>query len=185
MYLRTPPPLIYDRTIVEKIGGYHYQPLLYWGEDRELDFRLQLADISVEYVPDAIVVHAAQTRAADLRSAFRYGIADTIGQELGLFITPSILWNFWSDLRSVLLCARRKSLLTALYRVVWLGSLTIGTLFGWMYDPYRVRARYPTGAKRYKMWRGVPEWGTKLSDRHKRLLRRSHMEQGRNIGKKD
>src|SRR5690606_32472995 len=34
------PPLIYNRAIIDHIGGYHFDELIHWCEDREFDFRL-------------------------------------------------------------------------------------------------------------------------------------------------
>lgn len=81
------PPLIYDRRVADHIGGYHYDPLVHWCEDREFDFRLQLADIPVVHLPDAVIHHDAQHGLQNLRSYWRYGIGEGIGQQLGVFTT--------------------------------------------------------------------------------------------------
>jgi glycosyltransferase involved in cell wall biosynthesis len=175
------PPLIYDRAILAAIGGYHYSPLIHWEEDREFDFRLQLAGIPVVYRPDAVVHHAAQDGVSDLRSGFRYGLGEGIGQELGLFITPSLPWRLWNDLRSVAEVARRKGLPTAAYRVTWLTSYHLGTLYHWARDPYDVRRQYPPTAGRIRVGRGVPGHTTKLEERHREALRRAHRRAGRII----
>jgi len=175
------PPLIYDKTIVSVIGGYHYSPLIHWEEDREFDFRLQLAGIPVVYLPDAVVRHAAQDGVSDLRSGFRYGLGEGIGQELGLFITPSVLWRLWNDLWSVAEVARRKGLPTAAYRVIWLSSYHLGTLYHWARDPYDVRRQYPPTAGRIRVGRGVPGHTTKLEERHREALRAAHRRAGRII----
>jgi glycosyltransferase involved in cell wall biosynthesis len=175
------PPLIYDRTIIPMIGGYHYSSLIHWEEDREFDFRLQLADVTVVYLPDAVVHHAAQDGFSDLRSGFRYGIGEGIGQELGLFITPSLRWRLRNDMTSVTYVARRRSLATALYRTTWLTSYHLGTLYHHWRDPYGVRAHYPPSAQRIRVRNGVPGHTTKLEDRHKDALRIAHLRAGRVI----
>lgn len=175
------PPLIYDRTIIPAMGGYHYSSLIHWEEDREFDFRLQLAGLSVVYLPDAVVHHAAQDGVSDLRSGFRYGLGEGIGQELGLFITPSLLWRLWNDVTSIAQVARRKGLKTAAYRTAWLMSYHLGTLYHHWRDPYGVRAHYPPSAQRIRVGRGVPGHATKLEERHREALRLAHQRSGRVI----
>jgi glycosyltransferase involved in cell wall biosynthesis len=175
------PPLIYDRSIEDEIGGYHYSSLIHWEEDREFDFRLQLAGIPVHERPDAIVSHAAQNGISDLRSGFRYGIGEGIGQELGLFITPWLPWRLANDLGSVLRIARIGGLGPALYRIAWLSSYHAGTLYHVLRDPYGVRPCYPDGVGRLRVTRGVPGHTTKLASGHADLLRAEHLRQGRRI----
>jgi glycosyltransferase involved in cell wall biosynthesis len=175
------PPLIYDRAIIRAIGGYHYSQLIHWEEDREFDFRLQLAGLSVVYLPEAVVTHAAQDGISDLRSGFRYGLGESIGQELGLFITPSLPWRLWNDITSVIQVARRKSLTTALYRATWLTSYHLGTLYHHWHDPYGVRAQYPPTAQRIRVRKGVPGHTTKLEERHREALRMAYRRSGRVI----
>lgn len=175
------PPLIYRADIVTEIGGYHYSDLIHWEEDREFDFRLQLAGIPVIESPQAIVVHAAQSGTADLRSGFRYGLGEGIGQELGLFITPWVPWRLGNDARSVVDVARRKGLLPAIYRTVWLSCYHAGTLYHLFRDPYDVRRKYPAPAARVRSRSGVPGHSTKLDSRHLELLRSEHLRQGRTI----
>lgn len=70
------PPLLYDREIARRIGGYHFDQLIHWCEDREFDFRLQLAEIPVRHVPEAVIYHDAQQIGGGLRSYFRYGTGE-------------------------------------------------------------------------------------------------------------
>ncbi|MDX3103366.1 glycosyltransferase [Nonomuraea angiospora] len=176
------PPLIYDREIVHRIGGYHYSDLIHWEEDREFDFRLQLAGIRVAHLPDAIVRHAPQRGISDLRSGFRYGLGEGIGQELGLFITPALGWRLANDAGSVLEIARTRGVGPAVYRVAWLTAYHLGTLHHILADPYRVRNRYPAAATRIRARRGVPGHTTKLEVAHCEALRAAHLRQGRRIG---
>jgi glycosyltransferase involved in cell wall biosynthesis len=175
------PPLIYDRTIEDRIGGYHYSSLIHWEEDREFDFRLQLAGIPVSYLPDAVVLHAAQDGVSDLRSGFRYGLGEGIGQELGLFLSPRLGWRLADDARSVGQIARRRGLAPAVYRIAWLTSYHLGTLYQTVRDPYQVRPLFPASAGRVRAAPGVSGHTTKLSPDHIRLLRESHARQGRQI----
>jgi glycosyltransferase involved in cell wall biosynthesis len=175
------PPLIYDRTIVPAIGGYHYSSLIHWEEDREFDFRLQLAGIEVGYVPDAVVRHAAQDGVSDLRSGFRYGVGEGIGQELGLFITPSSMWRYGNDVTSIITVALRKGPVTAAYRIVWLTSYHLGTFYHRLRDPYGVRPQYPPTAGRVRLRHGVPGHTTKLEERHREALREAYRLAGRTI----
>gem|GEM_PF-1314190 len=172
------PPLVYDRGVVSLIGGYHYNDLIHWEEDREFDFRLQLAGIPVAYDPDAVVYHAAQDGFSDLRSGFRYGLGEAIGQELGVFITPRLGWRLWSDVGSIGEVARAKGIATACYRTVWLAAYHAGSVWHRLRDPLRVRHRYPPHARRVSSRIGVPGHRTTLDPHHQTLLRQSHAQQG-------
>jgi GT2 family glycosyltransferase len=177
------PPLIYDRTIAEHIGGYHFDPLIHWCEDREFDFRLQLADIPVLYEASAVIFHDAQRGAQDLRSYWRYGKGEAIGQELGLFTTPAlpVIWRLVSDLLIVIECARAKGAWAGAYYVATLGAFHAGTAWHLLVDPYRVRSRYPPTARRVRMLRSIPQHCTALTDEQKRVLRAHHARAGRYI----
>lgn len=177
------PPLIYDRTIAEHIGGYHFDPLIHWCEDREFDFRLQLADIPVLYEGSAVILHDAQRGAQDLRSYWRYGTGEAIGQQLGLFTTPAVplIWRLASDLVIVMECARAKGLLAGAYYVLTLGAFHAGTMWHLLVDPYKVRSRYPLTARRVRMLRSIPQHCTALTDEQQRVLRAHHARAGRYI----
>jgi hypothetical protein len=175
------PPLLYDRTIVDDMGGYHYSPLIHWQEDREFDFRAQLAGHVVHHCPEGIIEHAAQDGISDLRSGFRYGIGETIGRELGLFVTPSLSWSALDDLGSVLDCLRRKGPAPAAYRALWLACYRAGSAWQLLRDPYGVRRHYPADAARIRTRTGVGVNATRLSAECADALRRSHLRQGRRI----
>ena len=166
------PPLIYDRNLAEHIGGYHFDPLIHWCEDREFDFRLQIANIPVLYEPTATILHGAQVGIQNLRSYWRYGHGEAIGQELGVFTTPAlpVLWRLLSDLRIVSACARAKGLLAGAYYAVTLVAFHGGTVWHTIADPYRVRHRYPATARRVRLLRSIPQHCTKLTDEQKRRL---------------
>ncbi|GAA3358769.1 glycosyltransferase [Saccharopolyspora gregorii] len=174
------PPLVYDRGIVERIGGYHFNPLIHWCEDREFDFRLQLAGIAVRSLPEARIFHDAQRGFQNVRSYFRYGIGEGIAQELGVFTTPAVpvLWRCFEASRTLLHCARRKGIGAAAYYAVLKAALHTGTLHHLLRDPYRVRARYPATARRVRMVHAIPQHCCELSPEQKRRLRESHARHG-------
>ncbi len=166
------PPLIYDREIASQIGGYHFDPLIHWCEDREFDFRLQMAGIPVLYEPRATILHGAQVGFENLRSYFRYGIGEAIGQELGVFVTPALpfLWRMISNMRIVVECAARKGPLAAAYYAVTLGSFHLGGFYHKLADPYKVRHRFPASARPVRMLRAIPQHCTELTKEQKQRL---------------
>jgi glycosyltransferase involved in cell wall biosynthesis len=177
------PPLIYDRNLAEHIGGYHFDPLIHWCEDREFDFRLQMADIPVLYEPTATILHGAQVGIQNLRSYWRYGHGEAIGQELGVFTTPAVpvLWRLLSDLRIVSACALDKGLLAGAYYAVTLVAFHGGTAWHMIADPYRVRHRYPETTRRIRLLRSIPQHCTKLTDEQKRRLGEKNVWTGKRI----
>ncbi|WP_062650026.1 glycosyltransferase family 2 protein [Streptomyces maremycinicus] len=177
------PPLIYDRAIVEHIGGYHFDPLIHWCEDREFDFRLQLAGIPVRHVPEARIFHDAQHGLQNMRSYFRYGVGEGIAQETGVFTTPAVpvLWRFFEASRTLVGCARHKGAGAAAYYALLKAAFHTGTLWHLLRDPYRVRSRYPATAARARMLGAIPQHCTELTPAQRERLRRAHREAGRVI----
>lgn len=177
------PPLIYDRTLSEKIGGRHFDPLIHWCEDREFDFRLQMANIPVLLEESAVIFHDAQVGAQNLRSYWRYGIGEGIGQELGVFTTPAlpIIWRLFSDIGIVAGCARRKGLVASLYYVITLVAFHGGTAWHMILDPYKVRHRYPESAGRVWILGSIPQHCTALTAKQIEKLRDRHRQCGRKI----
>jgi uncharacterized protein YbdZ (MbtH family) len=170
------PPLLYDRELKNQIGGHHFNPLIHWCEDREFDFRLQMANIPVWYEPSAEIHHDAQIGAQDLRSYWRYGIGEAIGQELGVTTTPALplIWRFISDVQIVVACARAKGLMAGAYYVVTLAAFHAGSLWHFLADPYQVRRRYPKTARRVWMLHSIPQHCTALTLQQKDRLRQQH-----------
>ncbi|MCF3118642.1 glycosyltransferase [Streptomyces arenae] len=177
------PPLIYDRRVADHIGGYHYDPLVHWCEDREFDFRLQLAEIPVVHLPDAVIHHDAQHGFQNLRSYWRYGIGEGIGQQLGVFTTPAIpvLWRLYDSARTLAGCVRVKGPLAAAFYAVMQATYHTGTLYHLLRDPFKVRDRLPAHAGRTRMLRAVPEHCPKLTPAQRERLRRAHRKRGRKI----
>ncbi|MFJ3923390.1 glycosyltransferase [Streptomyces sp. NPDC090022] len=179
------PPLIYNRAIVDHIGGYHFDELIHWCEDREFDFRLQLAGIPVVYLPQARIFHDAQHGFANMRSYFRYGVGEGIAQETGVFTTPAVpvAWRLFEASRTLVHCARDKGVGAAAYYALLKAAFHTGTAHHLLNDPYRVRKRYPAAAKRAWMVRSIPQHSTRLTPAQLRRLRRAHWEAGRKIEK--
>jgi glycosyltransferase involved in cell wall biosynthesis len=177
------PPLIYDRALASRIGGYHFNDLIHWCEDREFDFRLQMADIPVWRDPEAVIFHDAQQGFDDLRSYWRYGIGEGIGQEMGVFTTPLIplVWRLGSDIAIVLECTKRKGLVAGLYYMATLGAFHLGTLWHLVADPYRVRRRYPQEAGKVRVLQSIPQHCVRLTARQKEILRKRHAASGHTI----
>jgi hypothetical protein len=177
------PPLLFARTLVDKIGGYYFDPLIHWCEDREFDFRLQLAGIPVLYEPSAEIFHGAQRGAQNLRSYWRYGIGEGIGQELGVFTTPAlpVVWRLCSDLAIVLACGWRKGVLAGLYYAVTLAVFHAGTTWHLLADPFGVRSRYPESAERVRVFNSIPQHCTVLTEGQKAALRAHHWRAGHRI----
>lgn len=174
------PPLIYDRGLAALIGGYHYDPLIRWCEDREFDFRLQLAGIPVVEVPEATIQHDAQARLTNLRSYWRYGHGEAIGQEIGVFTTPMVplVWRAADAIRSVIECVAAKGLATGLFYGLHLAVFHAGTVHQLLTDPQHSRSRYPDGAGRIRSWSPIRQHGTQLTERQRETLRRSHQRRG-------
>jgi len=173
------PPLIYDRELSRKIGG-HFSSLIHWCEDREFDFRMQMANIPVLYEGSATIHHDAQVGIQDLRSYWRYGIGEAIGQELGIFTTPLIpfLWRFCSDLRTVLECSFAKGALAGAYYCLTLLAFHSGTAWHKLRDPYNVKRRYPDTARKVRMLWSIPQHCTILTDKQKQKLMAHHKRAG-------
>lgn len=77
-------PLMIDRRIRERIGGYVFDPRLSWTEDYDLTMRIRGAGAQVRIMREAVVVHEALTPCRDLRSLYHYGEGHREGVELGL-----------------------------------------------------------------------------------------------------
>lgn len=177
------PPLIYDRQIVDNIGGYHFDPLIHWCEDREFDFRVQMAGIPVEFLPEGRIHHDSQAGFSNLRSYWRYGIGEGIGQEIGVFTTPAVpvLWRTADSARSIGECLLRKGLGTALYYALTLAIFHSAGVYHRFADPYRVRSAYPPSARRLRMLGPIRQHGTELSPQQRRRLAAAHTAAGHPI----
>lgn len=79
------PPLIYDRDVVDLMGGYHFSDELVWREDRDFELRRRQARIPMSLAPRATISHGAITTTSDLRNVYKYGQGEALGRALGLF----------------------------------------------------------------------------------------------------
>lgn len=77
-------PLLIDRRVRDRLGGYIFDKRLEWTEDFDLTQRIRSAAASVRIVREAVVVHDALSMKRDVLSAFRYGQGHRAGVELGL-----------------------------------------------------------------------------------------------------
>jgi len=77
-------PLLIDRRIRERIGGYVFDDRLAWTEDFDLTVRAKRAGLSVRRLTDAVVIHDALSMRRNLVSSFRYGQGHRQGVSLRL-----------------------------------------------------------------------------------------------------
>ena len=81
----TNPGLAMRRTEVrDACRGYIFNPKIRWTEDADLQYRLGQTDLTVAYVPEAVVQHEPITLSHELRAAFLYGV----GKRLSIENTP-------------------------------------------------------------------------------------------------
>ncbi|QXC60511.1 glycosyltransferase [Aquihabitans sp. G128] len=168
------PLLGVDRCVVADVGGYLFSGNLPFREDREFDFRLQLAGKVVLPTP-ATVRHAPQHGAADLRSAFRYGRGERLGRRMGLFATPSVRWTLLDFGRTLGWYSRRCRLPVVGYLAIW----TVVFWLGLALQAKEEEDGLPGVA--FRVTAGVPMWTTELPEAYAAALRRSHTEAGRPI----
>lgn len=85
------PPLLYRKSVAEKLGGYHFNPQLAWREDRDFELRRRAAGVEVTFVPAGVVVHKPLSIREDLASVRNYGAGQYYGELLG--ILPPTSWR--------------------------------------------------------------------------------------------
>jgi len=168
------PLLVIDRRVIPAIGGYLFSSGLPFREDRELDFRLQLAG-KVVVPTKASVRHAPQHGVVDLRSAFRYGRGERIGRRMGLFAKPSWSWVIRDAGRTLVWYARECSWSVTAYLGVWTSIFWCGLLL-----PVAGERRQPRAP--FRVAEGVPMWSTELPAKYAIALRHQHATMGRTIG---
>ncbi|MFD3587353.1 glycosyltransferase family 2 protein [Streptomyces sp. NPDC058683] len=76
------PPLLYRTSIVEKMGGYHFNTAMKWREDRDFELRRRTSDLPVRLVPEAVIWHKPLSPRDDLRSVWSYGAGQAQGEWL-------------------------------------------------------------------------------------------------------
>lgn len=78
------PPLLYRTSIIEKMGGYHFNSAMKWREDRDFELRRRKAGLPVQLVPEAIIRHKPLSLRDDLRSVWSYGTGQAHGEWLNV-----------------------------------------------------------------------------------------------------
>jgi GT2 family glycosyltransferase len=84
------PPLLYRTSIIEKMGGYHFNSAMKWREDRDFELRRRKADLLVQLVPEAIIWHKPLSLRDDLRSVWSYGMGQAHGEWLNVLPRMSL-----------------------------------------------------------------------------------------------
>jgi glycosyltransferase involved in cell wall biosynthesis len=85
------PPLLYRTSIVERMGGYHFDTAMKWREDRDFELRRRKSELPVRCVPEAVIWHKPLSLGADLRSVWSYGGGQAHGERLG--VLPRMSWR--------------------------------------------------------------------------------------------
>lgn len=118
------PPLLFSKTIVDKIGGYYFHPSLCWLEDSEFDSRIRKAKLKIAYDPAAVVYHAPLSLFTDLKSAFWYGVGKRIGVEINIHDNPT---GVVGSIRKYIFTASKDvGIIVGLYLFIWKLSLLTG-----------------------------------------------------------
>lgn len=117
-------PLLFDRRVIDRIGGYVFDQRLSWTEDFDLTMRVHLAGASVRQLHNAIVIHDSLTVRRDLTSAFRYGQGHRSGVHLGLPGYKDVTWR--QGLQLPLQAVRQEGLSQALYDYLFNLTFTTG-----------------------------------------------------------
>lgn len=86
-------PLLVDKKVIPKVGGYLFDHRLQWTEDFDLTMRAKSARVTTRVLRDGVVIHDALTPRADLASAYRYGQGHRQGVQLGLSGYKDISWK--------------------------------------------------------------------------------------------
>jgi GT2 family glycosyltransferase len=77
-------PLMLNREVVSKVGGYFFDSRLSWTEDYDLTQRIRAAGLPVKNIHEAIIVHEPLSFYRDLLSSYSYGKGHFEGEHLGL-----------------------------------------------------------------------------------------------------
>lgn len=70
--------------VAQGLGGYFFDERVFWASDSELSHRVQKADLSVAYSPEAVITHAPISLTHLMHSAFRMGKGNYAQVQLGL-----------------------------------------------------------------------------------------------------
>lgn len=118
------PPLLFNKKIINKIGGYYFHPSLCWLEDSEFDRRVKKANLNISYDPTAIVYHPELNIKTDLRSGFWYGVGKSVGVNVGVHDKPA---GFLKSFKKYVIDASKtKGVGPGIYLFIWKNSLLLG-----------------------------------------------------------
>lgn len=121
-------PLLIDRRVRDRLGGYVFDRRLEWTEDFDLTQRIRSAGASVRMIREAVVVHDALSMKRDLISAYRYGQGHRAGVELGISGYTPISTN--ALLRGVGQTLRRYGITETAYGLLTNSALAAGYTLG-------------------------------------------------------
>jgi glycosyltransferase involved in cell wall biosynthesis len=85
------PPLLYRTSIIDKMGGYHFNTAMKWREDRDFELRRRKSDLPVQLVPGAVIWHKPLGLRGDLRSVWSYGTGQAHGEWLNVLPRMSLM----------------------------------------------------------------------------------------------
>lgn len=118
------PPLLISKKILDKIGGYAFDPRLIWREDSDLDYRIRQAGIGILPVENGIIYHHTINLKTDLRSTFRYGIGLAISHKYKIKLTEVP--------RSTFSAFKSKGLPVAIYMFFRNRIYNLGYIYAWI-----------------------------------------------------
>lgn len=117
-------PLMMDRNVASRIGGYIFDRRLQWTEDHDLTVRAKKANVDVRTIRTAVVLHDRLTMRRDLLSAYRYGKGHRLGVEMGLCGYGRVTWR--KELRLPRTVVDRCGVTESLYGLVFNAVFTYG-----------------------------------------------------------
>ncbi len=122
-------PIVLNCSIKNKIGGYYFNRGLVWGEDRDFALRVLAANLHVEYVRNATVIHSKLTILDDLKSAYRIGVGRYYQSELGIFkhrkLTKDLLLH--GEMKQALAVAKSNGFVVGAYHLLgWRTAYKLG-----------------------------------------------------------
>ncbi|MBU4283556.1 MAG: glycosyltransferase [Nanoarchaeota archaeon] len=134
------PPLAFDKSIKNKIGGFYFDEDIFWTEDHEFDQRVKRHGLQIKYVPEATIRHDEISIKSDLKSSFNYGAGYFEGVKKGATepcfmyggsktLLGSIVYDVGRVAALPLLfvdVTKKKGILPAAFMSVWMFTFTAG-----------------------------------------------------------
>ncbi|WP_191567435.1 glycosyltransferase family 2 protein [Metabacillus idriensis] len=133
------PPLAFDKTILEKVGGYYFDEALAWTEDYDFDVRVKKAKLTLKYDDTARIIHPELSLMQDLKSSFNYGVGHSRGvvfKKEGYYAPQNKLKSLYSSFKYV---RGKYGILTGIYLLLWQLSF---------YNGYRKEIKKLKGGKK-------------------------------------